>query len=315
MQPYNILCATDDNYVLYCGIMLTSLFENNQEDDIDVYLLTEGISKENNETLQMLANKYGKNIIPILVDNEILGKCPIRIGDHVSIATYYRLLAPYLLPKNIEKILYIDCDIIINGNLSSLYEINIEDHPAAMCKDEAFFIDEKYERLDYSKEYSYKNAGVALLNIQYWRENDLADKCLEYISKYPERVKFHDQDTLNALLHKDIISLPIKYNLQTGFLLTDYTKNYKNEFDEIIEAAKSPVIIHFTGVNKPWYKGSRHPFCNRFMHYRNISYWHSHPLKQHKQSLYDRIIGLRNNIIWSLGIKRKPQSYIIEQQP
>lgn len=315
MDSINILCATDNDYVPYCGIMLTSLFENNKEADINVYILTENLNDTNKEKIKQLSQAYQKRIEIITVDSEKLKDCPIRIGDHVSIATYYRLLAPILLPSEIDKVLYLDCDIIINDNISGLYNEGIEEHSVAMCKDEAFFIEEKYERLDYCKSYTYKNAGVALINIKHWRKNNIAQKCLEYISKYPERVKFHDQDTLNAVLHKEIKLLPIKYNLQTGFLLTDYARYYRNEMPEILESTKSPVIIHFTGASKPWYKGSRHPFCNRFMHYRSISFWHSYPLTQNKESLYDRIIGLRNNIIWSLGIKKRPKSYIIEQQP
>ena len=121
-------------------------------------------------------------------------------------------------------------------------------------------------------------------------------------------------DTLNAVLHNEMKLLPIKYNLQTGFLFTDYTRYYGNEMPEILEAIKSPVIIHFTGISKPWFIGSRHPYRKRFMHYKNISLWKTHPLKKHRYSLYERIIRLRNEIIWALGIKKRPESYIIDEQ-
>ena len=314
ITSYNILCATDDNYVPYCGIMLTSLFENNKELNFCIYILAEHLSEKSRNEFATLAKKYSQKIEIITVDSKRLKDCPIRTGDHVSIVTYYRLLAPILLPSDVDKILYLDCDMIINGNISALYNEDIKEHPIAMSKDEAFFIEEKYERLDYCKSYAYKNAGVTLINLKYWRENKIADKCLEYISKYPERVKFHDQDTLNAVLHKEIKLLPIKYNLQTGFLYTDYTRYYENDMPEILEATKSPVIIHFTGVSKPWFKDSRHPYRKRFMHYKNISLWKAHPLKENRYSLYERIIRLRNEIIWALGIMKRPKSYIIEEQ-
>ena len=262
-----------------------------------------------------LSKNYDQKIKIITVNNDVLKDCPIRLGDHVSIATYYRLLAPYLLPKNIEKILYIDCDIIINGNLSSLYEINIKGHPIAMSKDEAYFIEEKYTRLDYSRSYTYKNAGVALINLKHWRENDIANICLEYISKNPEKLTFHDQDTINAVLHKEIKLLPIKYNLQTGFLLTDYSKHFEKEMVEILEAAKEPVIIHYTGVSKPWYKDSKHPYTKRFLYYKSMSLWKDYPLIKNRTSIYNRFIQIRNEIIWFLGIKKRPKSYIIDKQP
>ena len=314
MQQYNILCATDDNYVPYCGIMLTSLFENNKEHNFCIYILVEQLSNKSKSEFATLAKKYSQKIEIITVDSKRLKDCPIRTGDHVSIVTYYRLLAPILLPSDVDKILYLDCDMIINGNISTLYNEDIKEHPIAMSKDEAFFEDEKYQRLNYDKKYPYRNAGVALFNIRHWREHNLVEKCFEYISNNPEKVIFHDQDTLNALLHHRIKSLPIKYNLQTGFLLTDYAKNYKNEMPEILEAAKSPVIIHFTGASKPWFKGSRHPYRKRFLHYKNISLWKAHPLKKNKYSLYERIIRLRNEIIWALSIMKRPKTYIIEEQ-
>ena len=91
---YNILCATDDNYVPYCGIMLTSLFENNKELNLCIYILAEHLSDRSRNEFAELAKNYDQKIEIITVNNETLKDCPIRIGDHVSIATYYRLLAP-----------------------------------------------------------------------------------------------------------------------------------------------------------------------------------------------------------------------------
>ena len=118
MQQYNILCATDDNYVPYCGIMLTSLFENNKGLNFCIYILVEHLSNKSKSEFATLAKKYSQNIEIITVDGEKLKECPIRTGDHVSIVTYYRLLAPILLPSDVDKILYLDCDMIINGNIT-----------------------------------------------------------------------------------------------------------------------------------------------------------------------------------------------------
>ena len=105
---YNILCATDDNYVPYCGIMLTSLFENNKELKLCIYILAEHLSDKSRNEFATLARNYCQRIEIITVENEVFNKCPIRPGDHVSIVTYYRLLAPILLPSNIDTILYLD---------------------------------------------------------------------------------------------------------------------------------------------------------------------------------------------------------------
>ena len=311
---YNILCATDNNYVPYCGIMLTSLFENNKNLKLHVFILTENLNEENQNNLKRVAKLYDQHLDIIFVNNEAISNCPIRKGDHVSIATYYRLLAPELLPSNIDKVLYLDCDMIINSDISNLCNVDIDGYPIAMSLDEAFFEDEKYQRLNYDKKYPYRNAGVALFNIRHWREHNLVEKCFEYISNNPEKVIFHDQDTLNALLHHRIKSLPIKYNLQTGFLFNAYKEHYRDEIDNIMEAATSPIIIHYTGPGKPWFKGSRHPFVKRYLYYKNISIWSSTPLLKVKYSLKDKIHKLVTTLIWKLGVKKMPKTYIIDKQ-
>lgn len=313
-KKIKILCTPDDNYIPYCGIMLTSLFENNKDIDFEVYIMCETLELKNIENLELLSKHYNTKIHIIYVNKSTFKDCPIRNGDHISIAAYYRLIAADILPKNLDRILYLDCDMIINGNIKELYDHDINEYAFGAVIDEAYFNNAKYERLYYDKKYSYINSGVILFNLSYWRENNLAQKCLEYISRNPDKVKFHDQDTLNAVLHKEMKLLPIKYNLQTGFLLTDYTKYYKNEMPEILEATKSAVIIHFTGESKPWFKDSRHPYRKRFIHYKNISLWKAYRLKKNRYSLYERIIRLRNEVIWALGIKKRPRSYIIEEQ-
>ena len=311
----NILCTPDNNYVPYCGIMLTSLLENNKDSKFDVYVMCESLSTKHKENLEHLSRLYNAKIEIIQIEKTIFKECPIRVGDHVSIAAYYRLIAADVLPKGLDKILYLDCDTIINGSIKQLYNSDISGYACAACIDEGFYNEEHYKRLCYSQEYPYINSGVILFNLEYWRVNNIVNKCLKYIANNTDRVKFHDQDTLNAVLHKQIRLLHIKNNLQTMFLLSEYTKNYNANFvKEIINTALEPTIIHFTGASKPWFKGSRHPFCNRFLHYRKISLWKTTPLITHKTGIYDYLIRLRNEIIWILGLKKRPISYIIEKQ-
>lgn len=314
MQKVNILCTPDNNYIAYCGIMLTSLFENNKDVDICVYVMCEHLEEKSIAKLKRLSEHYSVDIKIITVNKETFKECPVRTGDHVSIAAYYRLIAPDVLPRHINKILYLDCDIIVNGSIEELYNYNVEGYALGAIVDEAFFDSGKYERLCYDKHYSHINSGVVLFNLEYWRKGKIAKKCLNYVSDFPERVKFHDQDTLNAVLHKEMKLLPIKYNLQTGFLLTDYARFYRNEMPEILESTKSPVIIHFTGANKPWYKGSRHPYCKSFLNYKSISLWNETPLLKEKTSFKESMHKLATELIWKLRIKKRPETYIIKSQ-
>lgn len=314
----NILCATDDNYVPYCGIMLTSLFKNNYNENIHVFILTAGISKSNQTKLNELANTYSQTIDIIIVNAESFKKCPIRPDkDHVSIATYYRLAVTELLPKDIDRILYLDCDMIIHNSIKELYDVNLSQYACAAVKDEAFFTNAPYERLEIVKDLAlpYFNAGMLLINLGYWRKHNVMERCMNYIAENSERLTFHDQDVLNGVLFGHIKYLKPAYNLQTGFLYTTYFVNFDSNLQqEIREAISSPVIIHYTGYSKPWQEISRHPYTTQWRYYKNQSLWEMMPLIKSKFHIKSWLLGLRNEIIWKLGIKHRPQSYIVTHQ-
>lgn len=312
-KKYNILCATDDKYVPYCGIMLTSLFENNINCQINVYLLTEELNLSNRSILKELSLKYNQEINIVIVDGEKLNGCPIKPEDHVSLATYYRLLAPILVQQDIDRILYLDCDMVVNDSIEELYNIELKDTAVAAVLDEDYITREKYKRLDYPEEKKYFNAGMLLINLSYWRKNRVMERCFDYIHNNPERITFHDQDTLNYVLQDEKILISTRNNLQTGFLYI-HNKYELKMMNEIIDSIKSPMIIHYTGPNKPWRKGSRHPFCKKFLYYKKISLWSDHPLINARRNWKEKLIKVINSIIWATGLKKRPQTYIIDTQ-
>lgn len=310
---YNVLCATDNAYVPYCGVMLTSLFENNKNISIDVYVLTEGLSEQNVASFQTLAKKYNQNIYIVAVNSDSVKDCPIQNNDYVSIATYYRLLAQEVLPHHIDKILYLDCDMIISSNITELYNTNINDYAIAAVLDEDYTNADKYVKLNYPQKYGYFNAGMLLINLEYWRNKNVMKRCFRYIKTKRVNLTFHDQDTLNAVLHKEKKLLPIKYNLQTGFLYVH--NNYSKDFTaEIMDNLDKPTIIHYTGPSKPWYKGSHHPLRNSFLLFKQISLWNKTLLISTKKSFIETLIHYRNIIIWKTGLKKHPKTYIIKDK-
>ena len=312
MQHYNILCATDDNYVPYCGIMLTSLFENNKEADINVYILTENLNDINKEKIKKLSKIYQQRIEIITVDSEKLKDCPIQSDDYVSIATYYRLLAPTLLPQELEKILYLDCDMIVNESIDALYNTDIEDVAVGSVLDEDYLNVTKYMRLEYPQTDYYFNAGVLLINLSYWRRTNVMQRCLNYIKDKKDILTFHDQDTLNYILRNEKRELHTKYNLQTGFLYKS-RKLEQHVIEEIDEAIYKPAIIHYTGLNKPWIYNSNHPYTDAYLHYKSISLWNSNEYIIHNRnrtSIKEAIL----NIAYKLKIKKRYYNFIIEKQ-
>ena len=117
-----------------------------------------------------------------------------------------------------------------------------------------------YNRLRYYPEEGYFNAGVLLINVDFWRDNMMEKVFLEYAADNSDRIFHHDQDILNFTL-KDVKGrLPLKYNVQDGFL---YTERHFLEWpceEELKEAQTHPALVHFTGRFKPWSDMCNHPW-------------------------------------------------------
>lgn len=309
----DILCATDDNYAALCGIMLTSLFESNRNEDIHVHIFTGTLSAENQKKYRELAQRYDSEIDVIEVDQKKFDNCPIWPGDHLSITAYYRLIAPILLP-DIDKVLYLDCDIIVNGSLRRLWNEDIEQKALGAVIDAEFYNEEFYERLQLSKENLYFNSGVLLINLKYWREHQVTERCFDCIATRREKLRWHDQDTLNVVLQNEIVRLALRYNLQTPFLLSVFASRYESIQEEIMNSVKSPCIIHYIGGGKPWQGQSLHPFKSYFMAVKAVSLWKSTDLNIQKGKWMESMKFNLCRMLWATGIKKRPQTYIIPPQ-
>ena len=279
MSTIRIFCSTDDHYAPHAGVMLTSLFENNREETFEVFVLTRGLAKENTYALQSLGEKYPATITILPVDLAQFSNCPIRPGDHITMEAYFRLMATQLLPKRIDRILYLDVDIVIDGSIRELWEWDIDNYAMGAVIDESFCNHEVYNRLRLDPVVPYFNSGVLLMNLNYWREHHVMERCMKCIGDNPDILSFHDQDTLNIVLKDEKVYLPIRYNYQTGYYLSWIYPDYPDEFKrQVLDNARRPVVIHFSGPLKPWTTSSDHPFRRKYLHYQHLSPWKGYPL-------------------------------------
>lgn len=272
-EKINILCATDNNYAPYHGVMLTSLLMNNQDCQFDIYMLSDDTwNDEDTKKFDTLCHQYDSEFHLIKVNNEAIKDFPQR--EHITLPTYYRLLACNLLPENIDKVLLLDGDIIVRGNISSLWKIDIEGFAFAAAEDMDSITRECFERLNYDSKYGYCNAGVSLYNFKYWRENHISEQMIQLIKENPDTLKWMDQDAINLLLHDKRYNLPLRYNLQVTYLSNKYWYLYSEERQKYIkEECEHAIIIHYNGPVKPWtYRYLGYPYCETWKLYNN-SFW------------------------------------------
>lgn len=260
-MSFPIVFSTDNNYLVPTYIAISSLLHYIDTDtDIDIYILCSGISE--------LKKQYFYNLSSNIhfLDIEIE---PLNINkdfDYISIATYYRLMIPDKL-KQYDKCLYLDSDIIIKDDITPLINMPIEDYFLIGVRNYfsrecyPYFYEERckdcsIETLDY-----YINAGILLMNLKLFRENNLSDKMIDDASK--NIYSYNDQDLLNKYCNGKIGLLSLKYNFMVQYL---NRKEIVSEVlkEDIYEVAKNPVIIHYSTRKKPWkYKG--HLLANCFI--------------------------------------------------
>ena len=272
----NILCATDNKYAPFCGIMLTSLFENNKDYRFNVYVFASvDISNSNEKKYIQLGKLYGNAVCVMRIDDSKVEAFPISEGTYITKPTYYRLFAADLLPKDIHKVIYLDCDIIVVGDIMPLWSQSIEGKALAGVRDYSDYFVPLCKRLDSSSLYEYFNAGVMVCNLDYWRQNQLFERTRDFIKNNTGKLLYMDQDALNGVLQGECEMIQAKFNFQTALFRRDNWDYYSTEtqryyFDEV----KDMIVIHYSSTEKPWdirsYGG---PFYSVWHGFRKKSLW------------------------------------------
>ena len=272
----DVALSIDNNYVQHCAVLIASILKNNTSQyKYRFHILDGGITYENKKKLESM--KYIQDYII-----EYYDMCKFDFSflplnrSWISAATYYRLMLTKILPETIDKILYLDCDIVVDGNLSEFYETDVSTVYAGVIEDESSVRNSLKLGLK-----NYFNAGVLLLNLQKLREFDFQTTWINYYKENESIIDLQDQDILNGVFNGNVKWLPLKWNANaTLFTEPEYKHNYSDE--EADYAEKNRIIIHYTAEEKPWSKKCRHPL--RKLYFKYILY------TPFKYNIYDYVL-------------------------
>ena len=282
------------------GISAISVFENNKDiNNICVYLLGEKISYDNKRFLKEIGDKYNREIVVIDVPKIDIPEA--LLSARWPLSAFTRLYAGELLPKSLDRVIYLDCDTIINGSLALLDNWDVSDKTFWGVKD---CISKSYKRnIGISPDGLYVNAGVLLINLVELKQINIKEKLSAYMEKYKSVINYADQDLLNGVFCKNIGSLPPQYNLMTiaavygcrGIQRLRKPTNYY-QCCELEAALNNPIIIHYTTnmrTVRPWFSNTDHPFADEFRKYMSMSPWKNKKMSYMKFTSYEsKIIGL-----------------------
>lgn len=268
----NILLTFDNNYTQHAGVVITSFLANNEGNHV-IYIISDYISQDNQKLLSAITSSRECHIHFLFIDNNTTKSFPIGKGmanNYVTIATYFRLFITEVLPKSIDKILYLDSDIIINQPIDDLWNCHFENRKCIMALEEMQVLSQEgCKRLKYPTIFSYFNAGVLLLDLHELKNVYSLGKAIDFMNS--NDIKFHDQDVLNGLLYDKKQFMELRFNVMDSFLIknADLPKRYKNQTASLYR----PAIIHFSGPIKPWHKESKNPYTYKYYEYLKLTPW------------------------------------------
>ena len=245
-----IVYATNDNYAPYMSISIQSIIDNLDNSNVNpifYVFIDDSFSDKNIDIITKQVRNNGYEI-KFLKANKFFDVNLKSNIDHISVQAYYRLAIPTLL-SYYDKVIYLDCDTIVNGNIKELYNIDISKYYLGGVIAPAFANKKHTERLQIDTT-KYINSGVLLINNRLLIKDKVQDKFLSVIGKFA----CMDQDVINYVCYGKILNISIKYNLMTKYYykFMSYLNEGKYTQSEYIKTVLNPFVIHYADKIKPW---------------------------------------------------------------
>lgn len=303
----DIALSFDKGFSMQTAVIMASVSMSNADSDITFHLLTDSLDDDLKDRICFSLKHDHHKAIFYTIDRGMLRDCPVNEGLACpSLAKYYRLLLPKLLPQTIERVLYLDCDIIVIDTLLPLFQMDMKNKPIGVVLDQKPYMLDNYNRLRIDLSDGYFNSGVILFDLKEWRDHEYDKEIFTYIKENNERLVWEDQDALNKIFSRNKIFLPIRYNLQQAMMYVQNWMSWKEQA-EIEQAIKAPVCIHFCG-DKPWTDTCRHPYAELWNEYLKSTSWAAY--KAPATPLYKKWkMELRKRSRYILGIDRWDRRY------
>lgn len=294
----HIAIAADDNYARFAATLIYSVITSNTTyfDGITFHLLSNNINPSNVAKIESLIH-YNHIDLKIYDISDLSKRLGIEVPQTIALTSYARLFLTQIISPDISRILYLDTDIVVLSNLSSLWEYDLSQYYVGGCLD-IFDGTKAKTDIGLDKTDPYINAGMLLINLDNWRKADLPSKFLRFLLKHNGKVHHHDQGIINGVCKQKVLLLPPEYNIHSSVishpyrLISKITIPYYSR-EEYEYALNNPVIIHFTEgfYNRPWKKNCRHPYKQTFLNIQENTPWADVPMMPDKRTSVVKLLS------------------------
>ncbi len=267
----HLLLCTDRQYLQHVAVALTSLLVNNPHLTFDIVIARRAAEQLDEHKLRRSLARFPNHSLQVRVFAAPAGRVlPLNPLAHYTIDTWTRLWVEEFFPPEVDRVLYLDGDIVVLGDISPLWNADLGgallgtvDIPGAQ---------RGVTHLEMRAEDGYFNAGVLLIDLHQWRASRAIDTVLGYVDSYPERVAIDvDQEALNACFHDRRKRLDFKWNVVWSFFHEPSELPLARE--EIEAIRREARIIHFNSIPKPWSYLCHHPRKAEYEKYLRMTEW------------------------------------------
>ena len=263
----HLVFITDENYALMTGVAIQSAIENkNPKNQYDIRILGYRLTAVTQKKLLALNRK---NVQITIIEVFSLEKFKnIKQTRYITPTALLKFDLPTIFNK-LDKVLYLDGDVFIQGDLWEFYNKNIRRNYAAVVKDAVSLTPKVHQQQSVCKNDNYFNSGVLLLNLKKMRQDNIPQKLLEW--RLHHGTYFMDQDALNAVLSPNIKTLNCWYNFLSHYPFSYPSKQlsafYQTEIpNDFLSSYKRALVLHYAGKLKP-YRTNQPYLTDEFMKY------------------------------------------------
>ena len=305
MKSENILrviYSSDDNYAQHLGASLYSLLDNNRDfEEIEIYVIENNMTEANKEKLVSVADSFVNANVRFISFQKWQDRLKLDMPWPISVSSYARLFVSDMLSPGIDRIIYLDCDMIITASLKEMWETELSGCIIGAVQDAVS--DPVKAAVGLGSTEKYFNAGLLLIDLDKWRSENIQEKITDFLNEKNGKVVHHDQGVLNGVLKGRVKFLPIKYDLMTVHYMIDlrhinkYFRNHAEFYseDEIETAKNEPAILHFTPsfTCRPWVKGCKHPLKDLYWQALDNTPWKGAKKEKNTAKLKVRLVDFR----------------------
>ena len=273
-KQLSVVLAADDNYAQHAAVAMASVLANTAApEQVAFWLIDDGISPGSKDKMRQTAARWHSRVSFLTIKNKELEQG--FVSGPISRTAYFRLDIPDIVPADVDRVIYLDCDLLVLDDIRLLWQTDLAGNPLGAAEDPGILTSagkkrNKTETFGWKEADSYFNSGVLVLDVAQWRACDYAKQLRDLLAK--NQYRHHDQDALNELFEGNWAPLPLRWNVippvfHLGWSVLKDTRARRLA----LEALRDPAIVHYAGGYKPWEYGRTPGFNEKYYEYLHLS--------------------------------------------